>query len=253
MVDRFYCLRHNTIICCYYKNSDICRTCSTHTHCCERLMSWSIQECDLLSVDFYNIRTNVLCDTTGLTVNNIGMTDRIQKRSFTMVNVTHNTDYRRTFLHFLFVLFVFLQKFFDYIYNFFLLTQDIEFQCDLFCCLVIDFLVYSSDLALHKQLFHDHRWYDLHLVCQFFDCQNFRDCDLFDLFFYLLLFLLWFLKLLLRLVFLLTLWHSFFIITTIIFLLVIVFSLSILSLWFLSFDCRSRNACVISSVIFSVI
>ena len=107
MVNRFYCLRHNTIVCCYYENCDICRACSTHTHCCERLMSRSIQECDLLSVDFYNISTDVLCDTAGLTVDDICMTDCIQKGSFTVVNVTHNADYRRTFLHLLFVLFFF--------------------------------------------------------------------------------------------------------------------------------------------------
>ena len=51
MVDCFYRLRHYTIVCCNYQNSDIGGVCSTHTHSGECLMSRSIQECDLLSLD----------------------------------------------------------------------------------------------------------------------------------------------------------------------------------------------------------
>ena len=141
----------------------------------------------------------MLCDSSCLTANYICMTDGIQKRSFTVVNVSHNTDNRRTLLHFLFVLFFFFEKLFDHIDNFFFFTEYLKFQCNLFRCLVIDFLIDRYDLALHKELLHDYRRYDLHLVCQFFNCQNLWDYDGFDLFFLLLLFRLRLLHLLLSL------------------------------------------------------
>ena len=94
MADSFYCLRHNTIVSCNYKNSDICGVCSTHTHGSECLMSRCIKESDLLSVDINYISTDMLCDSTSLASCYVCLTDCIQKRSFTMVNVSHYTDYR---------------------------------------------------------------------------------------------------------------------------------------------------------------
>ena len=68
MADRLYCLRHYTIICCYDQNCDICGVCTTHTHSCESFMSGCIQECDLLSANLYYRSTDMLCDTTSLTL-----------------------------------------------------------------------------------------------------------------------------------------------------------------------------------------
>ena len=111
-----------------------------------------------------------------------------------MVNVTHNTDNRRTLHHICFILFVFFQKFFDHIDNYFFLTKNIEFHCDFFCCLIINFLVYCYNLALHKQLFNNYRWNNLHLISKFLDCKNFRNCNLFNFFFHLNRLRLWFLR-----------------------------------------------------------
>ena len=47
-------LWHNTIIGSYNKYCYICTLCTTHTHCCERLMSRSIKECDGLAIYIYN-------------------------------------------------------------------------------------------------------------------------------------------------------------------------------------------------------
>ncbi len=66
MADRLYRLRHDTVVCCYYKNCDICGVCATHTHSCKRFMSRCIEEGDLLSVDLYNRSTDMLCDSTSL-------------------------------------------------------------------------------------------------------------------------------------------------------------------------------------------
>ena len=94
MADSLYCLRHHTIISCYNQNCNICGVCTTHTHSCESFMSRCIQECDLLSANLYYRSTDMLCDTAGFSTCYICLTDCIQKRCFTMVNVPHNTDYR---------------------------------------------------------------------------------------------------------------------------------------------------------------
>ena len=79
MVDRLYRLRHNTVICCYYQNSDIRGVCTSHTHCCKGLMSRCIQEGNALTLYIYSIRTDVLCNTTCFLICYIGLTDGIKK------------------------------------------------------------------------------------------------------------------------------------------------------------------------------
>ena len=190
MVDCFHCLRHHTVICCNYKDCNIGRICTSHTHCSKCLMSRCIQECDLFSVNLHYGSTDVLCDSTCLTVCHTGITNRIKKRCFSMVNVSHDTDNRRTFHHRCFIFFLFFEKLFDHINHFFFFTENFKFHCDFFCCLKINFLIHCYDLALHEQFLYDHRRYHFHLVCQFLNCQYFRDCDLFD-FLFLFHFRLW--------------------------------------------------------------
>ena len=96
MVDRFYSLRHYTVICCNNQDRNIGCICTTHTHGSKCFMSRCIQKCDLLSVDIYDISTDVLSNTSSFFCDHMRVTDRIQKRSLTVVNVTHNTDYRRS-------------------------------------------------------------------------------------------------------------------------------------------------------------
>ena len=54
MVDRFYSLRHDTVICCNNQDCNIGRICTTHTHCGKCFMSRCIEEGDFLTVDFHN-------------------------------------------------------------------------------------------------------------------------------------------------------------------------------------------------------
>ena len=107
MVDRFYGLRHNTVIRCDYQDRDIRGVCATHTHGSKCFVSRRIQEGDHTIVYLYRVCADMLCDTAGLTVRNVCLTDRIQKGSLTMVNVTHNADDRRS-LHHLALFLVFL-------------------------------------------------------------------------------------------------------------------------------------------------
>ena len=72
-------LRHYTVIRCDNEYCYIRRLCTTHTHGSKRLMSRCIEECDLLTVYPYNIRTDMLRDSAGLMLRYIGLTDGIKK------------------------------------------------------------------------------------------------------------------------------------------------------------------------------
>ena len=101
-------------------------------------MSRCIQKCDLLTTDFNNIGTNVLCNTAGFSGCNTCLTDSIKDRCLTMVNVTHNADNRWSWLKIFFIFFLFLQHLFDNIHNNFMFTENIIFKCDFFCLIICD-------------------------------------------------------------------------------------------------------------------
>jgi len=108
MIDGFHCLRHDTIVGCYNNNSDICYFCSTSTHSRKGFMTRCIQESNTTAVrQLHIISTNMLSDTTRFTGNHIRITDIIQQRSLTMVNVSHHRNNRWTRNPIFFVIFIF--------------------------------------------------------------------------------------------------------------------------------------------------
>ena len=244
MVDRLHCLRHHAVVRGDDKDRNICCVCTAHTHGSERLMSRCIQERDLLAVDFNNVSSDVLGDSACLAVCHIGMTDRVQKRSLTMIDMAHDADYRRTLHHKALVLLVLFQEFFDHIDNFLLLAEHVEFHRDLLGCVKVDLLVHCHDFALHEELLDDHGRHDLHLVCQLFDREDFRDHDLLDLLFLLLRrLLLRFLRLSDRFLLLVLLCFSFESLVSVFFLLVVsLFVLRLVSLALLLLHHRSAQA-----------
>ena len=106
-----------------------------------------------------------------------------------MIDMTHNTDNRRSLYHVLFVFIVLFQQFFDHIDLYFLLTDDVVIDRNVFSRLKINFLVDCDDLSLHEEFLHDSGRLQLHLICQILDRDCFRNCDHLDLFFYNFLFL----------------------------------------------------------------
>src|SRR5690606_3113098 len=73
---------------------------ATGTHCGERLVTGGVDERDR-TIDLFVlgpdlVRTDVLGDATGLTLNDVGLTDRVEKAGLTVVDVTHDGDDRRT-------------------------------------------------------------------------------------------------------------------------------------------------------------
>ena len=150
MVDSLDGLRHYTVICCYNQDSNVSYLSAAGTHSGEGLMARGIQEDNLLALVVYLISTDMLGNTAGLAGGNVSFTDSIQQRGFTMVNVAHNGNNRRT-----------RNAFFRRIVNLRNLSR-ILLRCSLtnlytkvvankLCSIKIDILVDSNHYAQHKQ------------------------------------------------------------------------------------------------------
>ena len=90
-------LWHHVIISRHYNNGYICNLGATGTHSGERLVTWSIKECYMLTVLQLNVICSyVLCYTASLTCNNVSLTYVVKQRCLTVVNVTHDSNNRST-------------------------------------------------------------------------------------------------------------------------------------------------------------
>ena len=94
VVDRFYRLRHDTVICRYDEDRDIRHLSTAGTHGSERLMTRGIEEGDVAVVDVDAIRADVLGDTARLGVGDMRVADVVKQRGLTVVDVTHDNDDR---------------------------------------------------------------------------------------------------------------------------------------------------------------
>ena len=72
-----------------------------------------------------------------------------------MVNMSHDTDDRRTGYHFALVFFILFQQFLDHVDSFQLFDEDIVAHSDLFGLFEVDLLIDRIHLALHKQILND--------------------------------------------------------------------------------------------------
>ena len=97
MVDCLDGLRHDCVI---GSDDDDCKVghlCSAGTHRREGLVTRGVEEGDVSSVrELHVVCTDVLGDTTGLTGNHISLADVVQKGCLTMIDVTHDGNYRRS-------------------------------------------------------------------------------------------------------------------------------------------------------------
>ena len=167
MADRLDGLRLYAVIGSDYQYSDIGDLCTPGTHGGKCFVSRRIQEYDLLSVDGYLRRTDVLGDTTGLIGGDVGVSNCVQQGSFTVVNVTHNGDDRSSGFEFAFRILMQLQALFRLLFNFFgYHNADAQIIGQHLHHIFIDSLVQSShDSHLHQR--HDDGGSrDLCLFCQ---------------------------------------------------------------------------------------
>ena len=169
VVDGLDGLRHDTVVRSDNQDRDIGGIGTAHTHGCECFMSGCIEEGDVSSVDGDHVGADGLCDTAGFLAGHAGAADRIQKGCFTVVDVAHDADDRRTGDHLGLVLFILAQELFDDINFLLFLAEDIVAECDFFRFFVADFAVGSHHLALQEKLLDDLGSLQVHALCKVAD------------------------------------------------------------------------------------
>ena len=182
MVDRFHGLRHDTVIRCHDKDSDIRGIGASHTHGCKCFMARCIKECDRAVIVMDHGCTDMLCNAAGFFIRYMCIADRVQERSLTMVNMSHDTDNGRSGNQICLIFIIFFQKICDQILLLLMFAENIIINCDLFCFFIRQILVQRDHLAGHEQLLDDGGSLDLHLIRKFLQGDGIRKDDRLDLF-----------------------------------------------------------------------
>ena len=104
-------LRHHAVVGGNHQHSDVRRLRASGTHGGEGLVTRGIDEGDgaflALHLGIHLVGTNLLRDATGLTRLHVRVTERIEQLGFTVVDVAHDGNHRRTNLKVVLVAFIF--------------------------------------------------------------------------------------------------------------------------------------------------
>ena len=125
--------------------------------------------------------TYVLRNASCLTACYIGIADSIKQGGLTMVNVTHDADYRITKLECCLVLLFLLKELCNNILLNFLLAEDIILDGNLLCLLVAKLCIRRYHLACKEQLLDNNTWLHLKLVRKLLDGKSLRNNYLLNL------------------------------------------------------------------------
>ena len=155
VVDRFDRLRHHRIICSHNQNDDVRNLRPTGPHGGKGRVTRRVEEGQNLPVfRLHLVRTNVLSDPTRFARHNLGISDRIQQRGLTVVDVAHNGNNRRTRFE---IFFLVIDRV-DYVFNIGIRNAHnvvAEFFDNQFGCICVNRLVLSHHHAhLHEGFHH---------------------------------------------------------------------------------------------------
>ena len=179
-------LRHHAIVRCDHKNRDIRRFGTAHTHCRERFVARRVEEGNQSVVCLDLISADVLCNAAGLTACDRGLADGIEKRSFTVVDMTHDNNDRRTGNHVLGILVFLTEQLLNDINLLFSCAENIVFKCDFLGLLIRDFRVHRIHFTLRKELFDEIGSRPFHHLRELADGQRIRKNQFLDFLLYLL-------------------------------------------------------------------
>src|SRR5207244_7666435 len=96
VVDRFFRLRHDTVIRGDDEHDDVSHFRAARSHHRESLVAWRVEEDDLSSALLDVIRPDVLRNAARLAGGDIRFANRIEPRRFAVVDVTHDGDHGPT-------------------------------------------------------------------------------------------------------------------------------------------------------------
>ena len=93
VIDGFERLRHDAVVGRDDEHHDIGDLRAASTHAGERLVTGSIDKDDLAAVPLDVIGADMLRDAAGFAAGHIGLADRIEQRSLTVIDVAHDSDH----------------------------------------------------------------------------------------------------------------------------------------------------------------
>ena len=96
VTDGFNSLRHHTVVGGNHQHNDVGHLCTARAHLGERGVTRCVDEGNGLAILYNLVCTDVLRDSACFTRDNAGRTNAIEQCSFTVVDVTHNSDHWRT-------------------------------------------------------------------------------------------------------------------------------------------------------------
>ena len=170
MVNRFNCLRHDSIICCYDKNRNICDRSTARPHRGESGMPWCIKEGNFLTIFFNLVSTNMLCNPTCFTCSNTRITQGIQKCCFPMVNVSHDGHNWRTLYQGIWIKIIIIHKeTFDICiidFNFSMCFNAIIYH-QKFNSIAVQRLILRCHNPHHKEFLDNFGWFTFNPFCNF--------------------------------------------------------------------------------------
>ena len=112
VVDGFLGLWHHVIVGSDDDDGDVGDLRTTSTHSGEGFVTWGVEEGDFATIlELHVVSTDVLGDTTCLTSDDVGIADVVEKRSLTVVYVTHHSDNRRALEEIFFIVNLFYDGF----------------------------------------------------------------------------------------------------------------------------------------------
>ena len=97
--DGFFRLRHDAVVGRNDENRNVGDFRAARAHCGKRFVTRRIDERDLAIVLLDGIRADLLRDAAGFAAGDVGLTDLIEQRRLTVIDVTENRDDRRTRRH----------------------------------------------------------------------------------------------------------------------------------------------------------
>ena len=173
MVDGFNRLRHDAVVCSDDEDGNIRNLSAAGTHSRKGFVARRIHEGDLLAFVTDLVSPDVLGNAAGFVAGDIGLTDGVEKARFTVVDVTHDGDDRRTG----FQGFRGIDDFFDFRRIFrrsFHGNGDAEFIGNQRGRIKVEFLVDSRHDTSHEELLHDFTDIAAQPFCEIFNDDRFR-------------------------------------------------------------------------------
>ena len=178
VADGFTGLGHDGVVCRHHDDGDVGDFGTAGTHGCEGLVTGRVQEGDGFAIGHVHlVGTDVLGDTTCLPGDHVCIPDIVEQGGFTMVDVTHDGDDRRSGLQVFRIIFLILVLHL----HLFLHVDEFDFEAEFSGDELDDFRIEALVDGYHDAKAHtladDFSEADIHQVGEFAYADEFRQLE----------------------------------------------------------------------------